>query len=139
MTQKYPVTVQEMDRVSKEIGLTAGYNDTAMTQICLIKRLGFDVDLEMYEHEVKNINAKPTHKVIDIDSGKTICTLPIQDGGNVPTYRTAIVPIDEAAADNADIAEWLDSMTPVQRRIIELVTEPDGCGNDDLYDWARGG
>lgn len=69
---KYPVTVQEMDRVSKEIGLTTGYNDTAMKQICLIKRLGFEVDLAMYEHEVKNINAKIDEAAADNAEAATV-------------------------------------------------------------------
>jgi hypothetical protein len=40
---------------------------------------------------------KHTHKVIDIDTGKTICMLPLENGGQLPTYRAMIAPINEAA------------------------------------------
>ena len=35
---------------------------------------------------------KPTHEVVDIDTGKIICTLPFS-GGQLPTYRAYIRPI----------------------------------------------
>ncbi len=41
--------------------------------------------------------------------------------------------------ESAEIAELLDSLTVSERAFVRWVTEPDGCGNDDLYDWARGG
>lgn len=36
-----------------------------------------------------------THKVVDIDTGKIICYLPLEKGGAMPTYRAMVVPIDE--------------------------------------------
>ena len=35
-----------------------------------------------------------THEVVDIDTGKVICTLPIEGGGQLPRYRAYIRPID---------------------------------------------
>ena len=35
-----------------------------------------------------------THKVIDRDTGKVICTLPISGGGRMPTYRVVVVPVE---------------------------------------------
>lgn len=48
---KHPVTVQEMDRVGMSIGFPH-YNDSAMTKVCLIVRLGFDVTAETYQREL---------------------------------------------------------------------------------------
>lgn len=52
--QKHPVTVQEMDRVAKQIGLTTGYNDAAMKKVVLINRLGFSVTMKTYEAELRH-------------------------------------------------------------------------------------
>lgn len=38
---------------------------------------------------------KKTHKVVDIDTGELICYLPITSGGQLPTYRAMIVPLEE--------------------------------------------
>ena len=41
-----------------------------------------------------------THEVIDIDTGKIICTLPIIGEGKLPTYRCYIRPVIKAAEDD---------------------------------------
>ena len=58
--QKYPVTIQEMDRVAKSIGVIH-YNDDAMKKVCLIVRLGFDATAEMYAAELKITLRKDEH------------------------------------------------------------------------------
>ena len=57
---------------------------------------------------------KPTRKVIDIDTGEIICTLPIEGGGQLPTYRAMIIPFDEAVeqergADGYDFTDPNDN------------------------------
>ena len=49
---KNPVTVQEMDRIAKSIGVKS-YNDKAMKQVCLLVRLGYTATFEMYQREFK--------------------------------------------------------------------------------------
>lgn len=59
--RKSTVTVQEMDRVARTIGLKM-YNDQAMRKICLMVRLGFDATLEMYQREERNTNEAEQRK-----------------------------------------------------------------------------
>lgn len=45
-----------------------------------------------------------THEVVDIDTGKIICTLPITTGGRLPTYRCYIRPIINTLTGGKDNA-----------------------------------
>jgi len=51
---KHPVTPAEMKRVAKSIGLNE-YNEKAMTIVCLIARLGFNVTIETYNRNLPTI------------------------------------------------------------------------------------
>lgn len=101
--QKYPVTVREMDIIARQIGLTTGYNDAAMKKIALINRLGFSVNMEMYERELRN------------------------------TLEVAERRAEQArqAAEAAEIDEWLDSMTDEQISFIAWCADVDAVMADD--------
>lgn len=66
--QKYPVTVQEMDRIAKTIGLTTGYNDRAMKRTCLLVRLGNEPTAELYQRELSISERHPADVAQEIES-----------------------------------------------------------------------
>ena len=93
MSQKYPVTKQEMDAIAKTLGLSE-YVESAMTRVALIKRLGFDATMEMYKRELPRRH--PVDEAQDIER-KIDETL--KDWRNVPE------PSAEYKARQAEIAK----------------------------------
>ena len=125
---KHPVTIAEMNKAAKRIGLT-DYNPDAMRAVCLIARLGFEPTVECYNHELaltiahkKRLEAEMFDPRTEIVPWDEIPDAPVI-GPQEPPQDYRIFNRRQADGTFRPLSEFFGTRTDAQRDLDEWQAE----------------